>query len=364
MKKLCAILIPLILTGQLVYPQTESEKRQTIFSYLNGLAYPEFSGVILLAQRDSVCFKKAYGYAVIEDNVENNFNTLFNTASITKTMTAVATLQLVDKGLLDLDIPIGRYLPKYPNQTVQDSVTAHHLLTHTSGLNNFLVDDFKTMGKLKLKTTKDYLPLFSSESLLFSPGTQYSYSAAGYIVLGLLIEEITGKDFHKYMNENVFKPAEMYNTFALPIDSIIKNKASGYTSYFGEINHLSKNDSFLSKANPAGFYYTTAENLLKFFNTLKKYQLISKDLTSKMMSPLVKGYYTNYGYGISVDKRFDQTIVGHTGGWYGVQCELMYFEDDEITAVILSNIDTEEGKGMNRVSNFIKHVLANKPMMN
>ena len=80
------------------------------------------------------------------------------------------------------------------------------------------------------------------------------------------------------------------------------------------------------------------------------------------MSPLVKGYYTHYGYGISVDKRFNQTIVGHTGGWYGVQCELMHFQGEEITVIILSNVDTAEGKGMNKISNFIKNVLANKPL--
>ena len=299
----------------MTFSQTESEKKNTILTYLNELDYPDFSGAVLLAQKESILFKRAFGYAVLENDIKNQVNTLFNVASITKTMTAVATLQLVDKGLLDLHVPIGKYLPSYPNQSVRDSVTVHQLLTHTSGLNNFLVDDFKTLGKLNLKEIKDYLPLFSSESLLFSPGTQYSYSAAGYVVLGLLIEEIARKDYHQNMIENVFKPVGMDNTLALPIDSVIKNKASGYTSYFGKADYLSKNDSFLSKANPAGFYYSTVDDLLKFFTALRSYNLISKDLTSKMMSPLVKGYYTDYGYGISVDKRFNQTIVGHTGGW-------------------------------------------------
>lgn len=85
-------------------------------------------------------------------------------------MTAVAALQLVDQGLLDLDIPVGKYLPDYPNTTVRDSVTAFQLLTHTAGLNNFVVDDFKDMGKLNLKAPKEYLPLFASKPLLFTPG--------------------------------------------------------------------------------------------------------------------------------------------------------------------------------------------------
>ncbi|WP_275648974.1 serine hydrolase domain-containing protein [Flagellimonas okinawensis] len=344
--------------SKFVCSQTVGENR--IIDYLENITYPEFSGVVLMAQKDSVFFEKAYGYASLEYDVKNRVNTLFNTASITKTMTAVAALQLVEKGLLDLEVPVGNYLPNYPNQTVRDSVTAHQLLTHTSGLNNFLVDESQNMGKLDLVDIKDYLPFFATKPLLFSPGSKYAYSASGYMVIGLLIEKLSGLSYHQYLDEHVFAKAGMENTLAIPLDSIVKNKASGYTSYFGESNTYSKNDTFLEMANPAGFYYSNTEDLLKFFKALKNYRLISESLTKKMMSPLVKGYYTNYGFGISVDNRWGQTIVGHTGGWYGVQCELMYFEKDEITAIILSNVDTAEGKGMNKISNYIKHVLANK----
>ena len=357
-KYLC--LICYLVFGQIASSQTNKEDKESIIDYLNNITYPEFSGVVLLADKDSVLFEKAYGYSSIEHEVDNNVNTLFNVASITKTMTAVATLQLVDKGLLDLDTPVGKYLPDYPNTTVRDSVTAYQLLTHTAGLNNFLVDDFKEMGKSNLKALKDYLPLFASKPLLFTPGSKYSYSASGYVVLGLLIEELSGRSYHQYMEGHVFERAGMKRTIAIPIDSIVKNKASGYTSYFGESDYYSKNDSYVGYANPAGFYYSTANDLYMFFDALKDYRLISEHLTKKMMSPLVKGYHTNYGFGISVDKRWEQTIVGHTGGWYGVQCELMYFEKDQITAVILSNVDTAYGKGMNKITNNIKHILANK----
>ncbi len=346
--------------GKLACSQASKENKEGIIDYLNHITYPEFSGVVLLAEKDRVLFEKAYGYSSIEYEVENNVNTLFNLASITKTMTAVAALQLVDNGLLDLDTPVGRYLPDYPNSTVRDSVTAYQLLTHTAGLNNFLVDDFKDMGKLNLKDLDDYLPLFAAKPLLFPPGSKYSYSASGYVILGLLIEKISGESYHQYMDDHVFESAGMKKTIAIPIDSVVKNKASGYTSFFGESDNLSKNNSYLGIANPAGFYYSTSKDLFNFFQALKNYNLISEPLTKKMMSPLVKGYYTNYGFGISVDKRWEQTIVGHTGGWYGVQCELMYFDKDEITAIILSNVDTAEGKGMNKISNYIKHVLANK----
>ncbi len=354
--------ILLFLLSSFSYAQVSHGKIDVIVNYADKLSYPEFSGVVLIAEKDTIHFEKTYGYASLEYGVKNQPNTLFNIASITKAMTAASTLQLVDRGLLDLDVPVGKYLPDYPNKTVRDSVTAYQLLTHTSGLNNFLVDDFKSMGKLNLREVKDYLPLFSSKPLMFSPGSKYSYSAAGYVVLGLLIERLSGENYHQYLKDKVFDKAGMKNTLAIPIDSIVKNKASGYTSYFGESDYLTKNDSFLGKANPAGFYYSTASDLFVFFEALKGNSLLSEQMTKTMMSPLVKGYYTNYGFGLSVDKRFDQTIVGHTGGWYGVQCELMYFEKDEITVVILSNVDTAEGNGMNKISNFVKHILANKPL--
>lgn len=363
-RRLTMTIISLFLSTNISFAQNEDEKLPDIIDYLKELSYPEFSGVVLLAKGDNVLFEKAYGYSSIEYEVKNTVNTLFNTASITKTMTAVAALQLVDKGLLDLDTPVGVYLPDYPNPIVRDSVTTYQLLTHTSGLNNFFVDESKNIGKLDIKEVKDYLPFFASKPLLFSPGSKYAYSAGGYIVLGVLIENLSGEDYHEYMYNHVFKTAGMENTVAVPLDSIMKNKASGYTSYFGESDNLSKNDTFLEFANPAGFYYSTTNDILRFFEALKDYRLISEKLTKKMMSPLVKGYYTNYGFGISVDKRWEQTIVGHTGGWYGVQCELMYFEKDEITAIILSNVDTAEGKGMNKISNYIKHVLANKTIPN
>lgn len=353
-------LICLVMLGQITSSQAIKERRESIIDYLNSITYPEFSGVVLLADKDNVLFEKAYGYSSIEYEIENNVHTLFNVASIAKTMTAVATLQLVDKGLLDLDVPVGKYLPDYPNASVRDSVTAYQLLTHTAGLNNFLVDNFKDIGKLNLRALKDYLPLFASKPLLFTPGSKYSYSAAGYVIIGLIIEELSGERYHRYMEGNVFNRAGMKKTFAIPIDSIVKNKASGYTTNFGESDYLSKNDSYLGYANPAGFYYSTAKDLYLFFDALKEYRLISEPLTKKMMSPLVQGNYTNYGFGISVDKRWEQTIVGHSGGWYGIQCELMYFEKDQVTAVILSNVDVAEGKGMNKISNYLKHVLANK----
>ena len=162
--------LSLLLATSALYPQSSKEKLGVIVEYLNKVTYPEFSGVVLLEMNDSILFHKAYGYESLDYDVKNGFDTRFNIASITKTMTAVAVLQLVDKGKLNLEASVGSYLPDYPNRKVRDSVTTHQLLTHTSGLDNFLVEDYKGMEKSNLRHVSDYLPLFASKPLHILPG--------------------------------------------------------------------------------------------------------------------------------------------------------------------------------------------------
>lgn len=148
--------------------------------------------------------------------------------------TAVATLQLYEQGKIKLNIPIGEYLPDYPNKLVRDSVTIHQLLTHTSGLNNFYVAGLTKIKNSEYIEISDFVPLFVNDSLLSKPGTNYDYSGTGFVILGLIIEKASSKNYYDYLNNNIFKPAEMYNTTELGIDSNVDNKASGYTSMSGE----------------------------------------------------------------------------------------------------------------------------------
>ncbi|WP_149274340.1 serine hydrolase domain-containing protein [Pareuzebyella sediminis] len=331
---------------------------QQIESFLNHLNSEDFSGVILVAKNGSVTQKRAYGLANIEYNVENKIDTKFNIASITKMITAVATLQLYEKGKIDLKTSIGKYLPDYPNKLVRDSVTAHQLLTHTSGHNNNL--DFWKNNNLDYQNVSDFAKLFANDTLLSKPGTKYDYSASGFVILGLLIEEVSGKSYYEYVKENIFLPAGMKNTTELEIDSIVSNKASGYTSSFGQKNTLKRNDYYLSKTSPAGFHYSTAEDLFKFSKALQDGTLLKKTTTELMFEPKVKGYNTHLGYGIDIDQRYNQIIQGHSGGWYGIHCELMNFMDDNYTVVILSNIDDGGKKGASLVADFFKQTIADK----
>ncbi len=331
---------------------------EQIESFLNNLNSEDFSGAILVAQNDSITQKRAYGLANIEYNVANEIDTKFNIASITKMITAVATLQLYEKGKIDLKTSIGIYLPDYPNKLVRDSVTAHQLLTHTSGHNNNL--DFWKNNNLDYQNVSDFAKLFENDTLLSKPGTKYDYSASGFVILGLLIEKVSGQSYYEYVKENIFLPAGMENTTELQIDSIVSNKASGYTSSFGQSNTLKRNDYYLSKTSPAGFHYSTTEDLFKFSKALRNGTLLKKTTTELMFEPKVKGYNTHLGYGIDIDQRYNQIIQGHSGGWYGIHCELMDFMDDNYTVVILSNIDDGGKKGASLVADFFKQNIANK----
>jgi len=331
-----------------------------IKEFLDNLNPSEFSGAILVAHNDTIIEKKALGLASIEYGIDNQIDTKFNIASITKMITAVATLQLFEEGNLELKKPIGHYLPDYPNKLVRDSVTVHQLLTHTSGNNNFYQGDFLQTDKLKYRNVSDFVPLFANDTLLSAPGTKYNYSASGFVLLGLIIEKVSGQDYYEYLKENIFQPAEMFHTSELEIDSIVKNKASGYTTFFGDIEIPKRNDYYLSKASPAGFHYSTVEDLFKFSKALRNGKLLQKTTTDLMFEPKVKGNNTSLGYGIDVDLRYNQTILGHSGGWYGVRGELMDFTKDNYTVVILSNMDDNGEAGASRAADFFKELIAGK----
>jgi len=359
--KFC-LTITILSFGFFAFGQSNSKIETKITSFLDNLNQDEFSGTVLVAHNDKILEERAYGLASIEYNVKNTVDTKFNIASITKLFTAVATLQLYEQGKIKLNSPIGAYLPDYPNKFVRDSVTVHQLLTHTSGLNNFYVADSDKMKNLDYKKISDFVPIFANDTLLSKPGTKYNYSATGMVVLGLIVEKVSGKNYYDYLRENIFKPSEMPNTTELEIDSIVNNKASGYTSMFGENTTLKKNDYYLTKASPGGFHYSTISDLFNFSKALRNNKLLKKETTELMLAPKVKGYNTHLGYGIDIDQRYNQTIIGHSGGWYGIHCELMDFMNDHYTVVVLSNIDDGGKNGASKVIDFFKNLIGDKKL--
>ncbi len=176
----------------------------------------EFSGVVLIAKDFRVLFHEAYGLADRDAKVPNRKDTKFNLGSINKSFTRVAIHQLVRQGKLSLDDTIKKILPDYPNAQAAEKVTVRHLLNMTSGIGDFFGERYDATPKEKILSLRDYLPLFVDQPLEFEPGTSNRYSNGGYIVLGLIIEKLTGVDYYAYVRENIFKPCGMTDTDAFP----------------------------------------------------------------------------------------------------------------------------------------------------
>ena len=195
----------------------------------------KFSGAILIAKGDEVVWKYAAGLADQENNRPNQIDTKFNLGSMNKMFTAVAIIQLMEEDKINLDDTITEHIPEYPNTEVGNQVTIHQLLTHTSGLGDTFTKIFNTNPN-QYRTNADFLPLFVNDDLQFDPGHQFSYSNAGYVVLGLLIEAVSGQSYYDYVRSKIFEPSEMTNTNSFFIDNHIPNLSIGYTRYDIEMN--------------------------------------------------------------------------------------------------------------------------------
>jgi CubicO group peptidase (beta-lactamase class C family) len=305
-----------------------------------------FSGAVLIAKDGVPLHTAAYGLASRSPDLPNQADTLFNLGSMDKMFTAVAIMQLVEQGRLSLDGLIGEYWPDYPNQEVADRVTIHHLLTHTAGMGDCFEGEFFTTPTDQLRTLEGYLPLFVDDPLQFEPGAQFGYSNEGYIVLGLIIEKVTGQTYREYVEENLFGPGRMPQTGAQDLDTEAPNRAIGYTTMDGEGNEtgtLSDNTPLMPiVGTSAGGGYSTVEDLLSFANALLDHQLLSPESTELLLEGKVElreGRYYAYGF---FDMLIEgQRVVAHSGGAPGVCTFMEIYLDSGYTAIALSNTDQE-----------------------
>ncbi len=309
---------------------TELQVLALIESRLNELvSADEFSGTVLLAKSGKPIFQKAYGFASKEYNVPNRIDTKFNLGSINKIFTQVAVGQLVAQGKLTLDGNLGRYLPEYPNRDAADKVNIRHLLDMSSGIGDFFGPQFDAMSKSKLRTIKDFLPLFASQPLAFEPGTNHQYSNGAYVVLGAIIEKVSGQDYYEYVHEHVFKPAGMQNAEWYEGDKPTPNMAGGYTSEGGGSR---RNNMYTrpARGSSAGGGYATAEDLLKFSNALQ---------TGKLQLPNFRESTAAGNQGSPGTKPKSFSGLGIAGGANGINAVLEVNSASGYTLVVMSNYD-------------------------
>ncbi len=239
----------------------------------------EFSGVALVAKGPRVVFEEAYGFADRDKKIPNRTDTKFNLGSINKIFTRAAIHQLAEAGKLTLEDPIKKFLPDYPNAEAAEKVSVRQLLNMTSGIGDFFGERYDATPKEKILTLQDYLPLFADRPLEFEPGTSNRYSNGGYIVLGLIIEKLSGVDYYTYVRENIFKPCGMADTDAFPRAAGTPNLARGYTRE-GEAAGGARVLNFATlpgRGSSAGGGYSTAGDMLKFALAVKDKKIVLPD---------------------------------------------------------------------------------------
>ncbi|MGB8951238.1 MAG: serine hydrolase [Candidatus Aminicenantales bacterium] len=328
-------------TGQ-TDQRSVSEFVQELDAYLKTSTEKDlFSGVVLVASKGKPIFKKAYGMADRERNIFNQVNTKFCIGSMNKMFTAVAIAQLVEQGKLSYDDLIGKYLgADWILSEVGEKVKISHLLSHTSGIAEYLTDEFFISSAEIYRTLEDYKPIVKEKSLTFTPGTRWAYCNTGFILLGAIIEKATGRHYSDYIKEHIYDPADMDNTIGFDRNKTLPNLAMGYEKVQEEGKAFWRKTTFAGKikGSPSGGGFSTVDDLLKFAEALRSDLLISSESKELLMSAKPGLSSMNYGYGFIIDSsRKLGRVVGHGGAAPGVSANFRMFVDKNYTMIILSN---------------------------
>jgi D-alanyl-D-alanine carboxypeptidase len=299
----------------------------------------DFSGSVLLARKGDILFAQTYGLADKEKGLKNTLDTPINLGSMNKMFTGLAIARLVARDKLAYTDTVGKYLPDYPNTQVRDEVTVHQLLTHTSGLGSYWNDAY-LQRKDSLHSVSDFAALCAQEPPGFEPGSEFLYSNCGPVVLGLIIEAVTGQDYYDYIRTQVYAPAGMGNSDHFNKVETDSGKATGYfvphepgatelISNFNDLGHI---------GSPAGGGYASANDLLKFATALYDGSLIDEQHREEMTTYKVKqGANEGYAYLFADGRINGRRYIGHNGGAPGINAEFSVFTDSGYTIVVLSN---------------------------
>lgn len=289
----------------------------------------------LVAQKGQVIYKKAFGMANLELDVKMQPDMIFRIGSITKQFTAVAILQLMEQGKLSLQDDITKFIPDYPTQG--KTITIEHLLTHTSGIQSYT--GMKKFGEIMQKDMKpeELIAFFKNEPMEFEPGTQWKYNNSGYVLLGYIIEKITGKTYPQYLEENFFQPLGMTHSYYGDDSKIIKNRAAGYQPGPNGVENAAPMSMTLPYA--AGSIQSTVGDLFKWHQALHAYKLVKKENLEKAFTEykLADGKGAKYGYGWALGDIKGSPTIEHGGGINGFLTNAIYLPKEDVFVVVFSN---------------------------
>ena len=307
--------------------QDVARMEQVIQSHV---AAGSFMGTVLVARDGTPVLNKGYGMANLEWNVPNSPNTKFRLGSITKQFTAAAILLLEERGKLKVDDRIKTYLPDIPMSW--ERITVFNLLTHTAGIPNFTALSEYATAKSRPTTVDGTLATLRDKVLDFGPGEKMSYSNSGYLVLGSIIEKVSGQSYEKFVTDNFFTPLDMKDSGYDSNTLVIKRRASGYNRL--PAGYVNAGYIHMSVPHAAGALYSTTEDLLKWEQALFDGKVVSKASLDRMITP----FKNDYAFGLTVSTEKGRRVIAHGGGIDGFNTHLAYYPDSRTVIIALSNV--------------------------
>ncbi|MEY7998908.1 serine hydrolase [Clostridium sp. Mt-5] len=310
---------------------------QKLDTYLNTLQNTDnFHGSVLVAQNGKILLDKGYGKSDFEQNIQNAPDTTFPIGSMTKQFTAMAIMQLVEKGLINVNDPLSKYIPDFPNGNI---ITIENLLTHSSGIVNCTnLPEFWSMSQDSLKDINKVIDLFKNKPLEFKPGTNFSYSNSGYILLGYIVTKTSGMSYEDYLEKNIFQPLNMKNTGLSYKGTEKIYSSTGYSGYL-DVYPVS-DEATLNGSYGAGCLYSSTEDLYKWDRALYTEKLVKKSTLENIFSNHIamtpSGPYYGYGWMLASGKYGKE--IYHGGNTVGFTSNIARYPDKDLTIIILSNI--------------------------
>ena len=294
-------------------------------------------------------WSKAYGIADVEHAVPVKTETVFRLASTSKPLTAVAVMQLVERGKIDLDAPVQKYVPAFPVKSAP--ITTRQVLGHLSGIRHYRGDEYDSTRHYA--TLPAALDVFKDDPLVNEPGAKYTYTTYGYTLLGAVIEGASGMTYADYMREHVFRPAGMTHARADSVFDIIPNRAHGYGKTRrteGDLRNAGLNDT--SYKVPGGGLVSTAQDLARFSIALQDGKLLKAETLARMIAPqkTSDGQETDYGLGWYVGERNGKSEAWHGGVQHGTTSTLRLFPADRAAVAILTNLEGGGSLGLEKLS--------------
>src|SRR5262252_9427172 len=292
---------------------------------------------VAIAQDGRIIYSKAFGTADLENSVPATTETLIRTGSIAKPITAAAAMTLAEAGKLNLDAPVQKDCPAFPQK--QWTITTRELLTHTSGIRHYKGDEPQSTKHFDSMSAG--FAIFAADPLLFEPGTKFNYSTYGYTVVGCAIEGASGEKYYDYVREHVLAPAGMTHTFVDDLYAIVPHRARGYHKTSGQVQNAGLMDS--SYKIPGGGLVTTAEDLVRFGTAMVDGKIVKPETLALMWTPTKlqgpEAKVSNYGIGFGVLTINGQKYVAHSGSQQGTSTVMVIIPEKRFAVAALANMD-------------------------